>query len=219
MEMRNSIMGEKQKELYGLFENCKPELLKDVKDLLKIPSVSEERWEVSRALDLFMTLAKSFDLETSLHADNEVGLVEYGEGEETFGLLVHLDVVSGDQREWDTAVYDLTQKDGKLIGRGIVDDKGPAVMMLYIMKFLKQQNIKTKRKVQMIVGTREEISWTDMETYTKTAKLPDFGFTPDGEFPIQNAEKGYADVVLYFPKENIASISSGSTANSIPAHC
>ena len=188
----------------------------DLKELMKIPSVSSDLKNVEKALLYMVELAKGYGLEAKCVLDNRVAIIEYGSGEETMGLLAHLDVVPVNEAEWDYPCFDLSEDNGYLYGRGILDDKGPAMMMLYVLKILKDLNIEPKRKIQLILGGQEEVNWTDMEDYTKTFKLPDFGFTPDGKFPIQNAEKGLIDLKFTFDKKNIQEISAGNAANAVP---
>ena len=77
-------------------------------------------------------------------------------------------------------------------------NKGPIISALYAMEAIRKLNIPVKKKIQLIIGTQEEVEWTDMYEYVKKYSLPDYGFTPDGQFPICNKEKGYADIVFKF---------------------
>lgn len=53
-----------------------------------------------------------------------------GEGEDLIGILCHVDVVpEGDG--WVHDPFDVQIADGKLYGRGVCDDKGPAIIALY----------------------------------------------------------------------------------------
>jgi succinyl-diaminopimelate desuccinylase len=162
-----------------------------------------------------------------------VGVVEFGQGEETLGILVHLDVVDiGDPLKWAYDPFQGTEKDGFLYGRGTVDDKGAAIMSLYAMKALAQivPEKEWKRKIWLIVGTSEEGHWSDMEHFKEQFPIPDFGFSPDGEFPIYHVEKGYADVVLRFSRharsrlakglnvgETVLFLQAGDSPNTIPS--
>ena len=58
-----------------------------------------------------------------------------------------------------------------------------------------------------------------MENFKSEFSLPDFGFSPDGEFPICNIEKGYADIELHFykDKEGIRKLRGGLSPNTIPS--
>ena len=86
-----------------------------------------------------------------------------------------------------------------------------------------------RKKVQMVIGTQEEVEWTDMDAYVTKYPLPDYGFTPDGEFPMCNIEKGGVDAVLRFPVSDygenetgglqVKEIRGGTAANIVPGEC
>ncbi len=204
-------------DLYNIFLDQKDDFLADLKQFLQIKSVSSDKKSLDLAVDFLYNLAKKFNLEAFIHFDKEVITIELGESEEIFGILAHLDVVPVAEEEWNVPPFDLTLIDNILYGRGVVDDKGPIIMILYVLKILKENNIKLTKKIQLIVGTQEEVAWTDMKKYVASNKLPSFGFTPDGSFPVQNAEKGYIDLKLTFPKYNIEDIKGGVATNSIPS--
>ena len=113
--------------------------------------------------------------------------------------LTHVDVVPpGDMEDWDTDPFAAVIKDGRMYGRGTIDDKGMIIASLYAMRAVKELGLPLTKKVQLIMGTQEEVSWTDMDAYVKAYPLPDYGFTPDGEYPICNIEKGTVDQTMEF---------------------
>ncbi|MDO9085233.1 MAG: M20/M25/M40 family metallo-hydrolase [Anaerolineaceae bacterium] len=150
-----------------------------------------------------------------------VGIVEMGQGEETLGILVHLDVVGiGDREKWTNDPFEGVQRDGYLWGRGTEDDKGGAVMSLYAMKAVQQLGLPMHRKVWLIVGTSEEGKWTDISSFKREFPVPYCGYSPDGRFPIFNIEKGYADITLDFfrdGKKGIKKLHGGDSPNTIPS--
>jgi succinyl-diaminopimelate desuccinylase len=117
------------------------------------------------------------------------GHLEYGDGEETIGVLVHLDVVPAGEG-WRYPPFSGTVSGGKIYGRGAIDDKGPAVAVMYALKALKDCGVKPKKKIRVIYGCDEESGWACMDHYFKYEKKPDYGFTPDASFPLINSEKG-----------------------------
>ena len=163
--------------------------------------------------------AEGFETKKGKYGD--VGTVTYGDGEETLGILVHVDVVpEGDREKWNTDPFELVLNNGHLYGRGVVDDKGPVIASLYAMKYLKDSGIRPGKRIMLIVGTREEIVWEDMDHFKEEFPLPDYGFSPDGAFPIYNRENGYMDVELIFTEPLLKGdedIRGGSATNSIPA--
>lgn len=80
-----------------------------------------------------------------------VGYAEYGTGEELIAVLGHLDVVpEGDG--WTYPPYGGEIHDGKIYGRGTIDNKGPVIGALYALKVIKDLAIPLKRRVRIIFG-------------------------------------------------------------------
>ena len=131
------------------------------------------------------------------NVDNYAGRVDYGEGEKRLGVIGHMDVVpAGDG--WVTDPFKMIIKDGKIIGRGSADDKGPALAAYYGMLLLKEAGFKPKKKIDFIVGTNEETNWVGINYYLKHEPTPDQVFSPDAEYPIINGEQGIYTLELNF---------------------
>lgn len=175
----------------------KDELLGTLSELVAIPSVKGEPSEGApfgkeprRALDKMLDICKEMGFSTKCTA-NAVGSADYCPvGEAELAVLCHLDVVPAEAANWATDPFTLTERDGNLYGRGVIDDKGPAVASLYAMKCVKELGIPLKRGVRLVFGTDEENGSEDIEMYLKEEKLPPMVFTPDGSFPVINIEKG-----------------------------
>ncbi len=196
-------------------------MVEDLKKLIKIPSLTGHVKEVRYALDKTLEMASQMGFSTMKTSTNDVGIIEYGHGKETIGILVHVDVVGiGDPAKWVSDPFVCVEKDGYLWGRGTIDDKGPVIMGLYALKAMKDLDIKLNKKIWLIVGTAEEEEWTDIRNFKKEFPMPDYGFSPDGDFPIYNIEKGYADVELYFyepQRSRLIALDSGDSTNTIPS--
>lgn len=190
--------------------------LKNLEKLIKIPSVSTNKQMVTKALATYLDIAKSFGLNAYDVCDKQIGIVEYGQGEKEYGILVHLDVVDVKEQFWDTNPFTLVEDDEKLIARGVLDGKGPALLFLYILKYFKERNYLAKDRIKIIIGTQEEVMWNDIDEYKANYQLPDYGFAVDGLFPIQNAEKGYVDIAFEFDGLGIDNLKAGSATNMIP---
>ena len=174
-----------------------------------------------KALEKFLELAARDGYSTK-NVDNYAGHFEYGEGAEVLGIFAHMDVVPAGSG-WDTDPYTPTIKDGKLYARGASDDKGPTMACYYGLKIIKELGLPTSKKVRFVVGTDEESGWADMDYYFKHVGLPepDFGFSPDAEFPIINGEKGNITEYLHFAGENsgaarLHSFTGGLRENMVP---
>ncbi|BDD40538.1 dipeptidase PepV [Streptococcus ruminantium] len=208
----------------------KDEFMADLFDLLRINSERDDSQADAKhpfgpgpvhALDKFLEIADRDGYPTT-NVDNYAGHFEFGEGDEVLGIFGHLDVVPAGSG-WDTDPYEPQIIDGKLFARGSSDDKGPTMACYYGLKIIKELGLPTSKKVRFIVGTDEESGWADMDYYFEHVglPLPDFGFSPDAEFPIINGEKGNITAYLHFTGENsgaarLHSFAGGLRENMVP---
>ena len=199
--------------------NYREDILRDLDLLMKIPSVSsKDPSAASKALDFMLERGKSMGFDVK-NINGIAGHIEYGQGEEIAAVLCHVDVVPAGEG-WSTEPYALTEKDGRFYGRGIVDDKGSAVIALYCLKALKDNNIETARRIRLILGAAEEIGMNDMEEYFKNEPLPDMAFTPDSEYGICCHEKGILQLSVSSPRHDgttLTELHSGSAVNAVPS--
>ena len=187
------------------------EAIKTIQNWVQIKSVKTESLNnkpfgenVYKMLIKALEDAKNLGFEVKNY-DNYIGEVSFGDGEDKDGLaiLCHLDVVpEGDVKKWNYDPYCGVIKDGKIFGRGVCDDKGPAVLCLYALKELKDGGFIPNRKIKLILGCDEESGWGCIEHYNKVAVMPDEGFSPDGDFPVIYAEKGILHIEYTYPISN-----------------
>ncbi|MDL2206318.1 Sapep family Mn(2+)-dependent dipeptidase, partial [Eubacteriales bacterium OttesenSCG-928-N13] len=191
------------KKLDMLIDSWQQEIFDKLKTWIAIDSVSGERTAPNapfgdgcrRALDLFLKDAAEMGFDT-LDVDGYAGHAQFGQGEKTLGILAHLDIVpAGDG--WTHDPFGGEIADGKCFGRGTIDDKGPLLGALYALKAVKQLGIPLKHGVRVIAGCDEETGMSDMRYYASKVQVPDYGFSPDAEFPLINIEKGGLNLNLH----------------------
>lgn len=201
-----------------VLESYKAEFLEDLNTLLSIKSVSSEGTKgPEEALNWILSKAEQFGFETKNY-ENIAGHAEYGDGEKTCGVLTHVDVVPAERTDWSCEPFALTRKNGRLYGRGIADDKGPALVALYCLRALKECGI-TGNKFKVIFGSAEEVGMHDMQTYFKYEPVPDLSFTPDAEYGICKAEKGILHLEISSDKPNnttLTQFEAGVANNVVP---
>lgn len=193
-------------------EFLRDNMILSTQELIKIPSVEAEPLgdypygkEVYKALVKALEISEKMGFKTK-NIDNQAAHVEMGEGEEILGLLCHLDVVP-EGSDWTYPPYAAEIHDGKIYGRGTIDDKGPAVAALYAMKIVQELGIKLNKRVRLILGTNEESGMASLDHYFKKEKMPELAFSPDATFPAIHAEKGILD--LKFSADLAAESTSG----------
>lgn len=110
--------------------------------------------------------------------DGYAGDVRMGPlGVDPLAILVHLDVVpAGDG--WTVPPFAAEIEDGRMYGRGMSDDKGPAAAALYAMYAMKKAGLPLKREVRLIFGCDEESGWECMKYYMAHCDMPPHRLQP-----------------------------------------
>ncbi len=171
----------------------------------------------AECLDYVLGLAGKMGAKT-LNCDYYAGHADFGEGDEAVGILGHLDVVPVSDHGWIYPPFSGTVADGRIYGRGAIDDKGPAVAVLYALRAIRESGIPLRKNVRFLLGCNEENGSTDLEYYMARHAMPPQVFTPDGSYPIIHLEKGM--LRLQFTKataDPIARFSAGTAPNAVPA--
>ena len=196
----------------------------DLQRLVRIPSVSRGEppeegkpfgKTVFAALETALDIARGLGFEKVWHTDGYAGVIEYGSGKETVGILAHLDVVP-EGEGWTYPPYAAEIHDGRVYGRGTLDDKGAAVSAMYALAAVKDSGFPMKRKVRIILGTDEEIGSLGVEHYLKTEGAPDMSFTPDANYPVVNSEMGILQSTYHADGAFSVRCSVGTASNVIP---
>ena len=204
------------------------DVVTDIAELVSNPSVADSSTgtpgspfgaPVREALDCALGIAAKLGYEVS---DDEgyVGIADIpGASETQIATIAHVDVVPAGPG-WNTDPFTCTRREGWLLGRGVIDDKGPAVLALYAGAFLKRLGAQPRYTFRALIGCDEEVGMTDVHHYLDGHDDPAFLFTPDAEFPLGNAEKGqFGATFTSAPIEDgrILSWSGAEATNAIPA--
>lgn len=207
-------------------EKRRDSILEELQQLIAIPSVLSEETapdapfgrDVKKALDWFLAKGDDRGYETKNVAD-VAGHIEVGSGQELLGILGHVDVVPPGAG-WTKDPFGGEIEDGKLYGRGAIDDKGPTIAAWAALNIVKDAGMEFTKRVRLIIGTDEESGFRCVDRYFETEEMPGIAFAPDADFPIINAEKGIA--VLKFAPESLESegelrtFVSGKRTNMVP---
>ncbi|WP_423190437.1 M20 family metallopeptidase [Alkalibacterium sp. f15] len=208
-------------------DSIKNESLRTLKKLIAIPSVNTTNGDevafppfgkgIDQALKETLAVCDKLGMDTFYDPEGYYGYAEYGDGEETVGVLCHLDVVpEGDREKWESDPFKGVERDGVLYGRGSQDDKGPTIAALYAFKAVVDAEETFNKKIRFIFGTDEEILWRCMNNYVEHEELPDLGFVPDSAFPLTYAEKGLLQAKIIGPGASKLKLQCGSAPNVVP---
>ena len=173
--------------------------MKSIIDLVNIGSIKEKSkidapfGEMPKAaLVKALEIAEDLGFKTK-NLDNYIGYAQYGEGENYIGVLGHLDVVPVGEG-WKFPPFSGHIENGKIYGRGVLDNKGPIISALYALYAIKEAGLKINKPVRIIFGTDEESGFNDIPYYLEREKPPIMGFTPDCKYPVVYGERGRANI-------------------------
>ena len=173
--------------------------------------------EVAKALDFMMSLCADAGLKTTNY-DYYCMDATYGTGKESIGVLSHLDIVPAGEG-WDYPPFGGEMVGSLMYGRGVIDDKGPAIAGLYALKALMNAGVETSKTIKLILGCDEETGMSDMKHYMKVAEAPTYAFSPDADFPVIFAEKNiiHGEFKGEIKGETcLISLSGGTATNAVP---
>ena len=214
-------------------EDVWDDVVKDIDTLVQVESV--EDLENARpgmpfgpapreALDRALGIAAKRGLATH-DSEGYIGFADLpGASERYIATIAHSDIVPLGPG-WTVDPLRVTYKDGYLLGRGVIDDKGPLVLSLYAAHYF----VRLSRAgadpmpytLRCIVGANEETGMRDVDHYVERFPQPVFCFTPDACFPLICGEKGRLGVRVTsasVPAGDgaIVSLAGGSAENAVP---
>lgn len=227
----------KQAQEWGLeqkIDDYQKEMIEKLSELVAIPSLPTGLTdygmpygpEIANALHYALKLSEHLGFRT--HNENDqYGWAEIGDNGPLVGIFTHLDIVPVGEG-WTFDPFLVTEKDGCLYGRGILDNKGPAIACLYALKTCCDMGICWPCRVRIWFGTNEEKGMNDIQLYIRKYGAPDFAFVPDSQFPLSYSELGTTAFQIrnhYRPEENdrdlplrLVSFKTQEHANGIPPY-
>ena len=206
-------------------EDNKDAIVEDIRQLVAIDSVqsapeADAPFGPGARDALLKTLEIADRLGLATHnLDNYIGWAEVPgtDADKHLAAICHVDVVPAGNG-WDADPFTLRVKDNWLLGRGVADDKGPMVLVLYALKFLREQGGSLRYGLRALVGTNEETGMRDVPYYMERQPAPAFCFTPEAEFPVCNGEKGHFNGKIVSPvcNGNVVEMEGGVANNAVP---
>lgn len=138
--------------------------------LVALPTVSAENRAIPQTAELVKELLQELGLKAEIHPTAGAPVV-YGEGGRdgpTMLFYNHYDVQPADPLElWESDPFTLTERDGRLYGRGANDDKGEIVARLAALRWLKDEHGHIPFRVKFVIEGEEEIGSPNLEHYVE----------------------------------------------------
>ena len=219
-----------EQKIDELVKSYREDMIQSLEELVSIPSVINLEnagegapfgLEIRSALDGLMKLAGELGFEARDY-DGYAAAVDFGTEGKEVGILSHIDVVPPGNG-WTKNPFVPEIVNGKMYGRGTIDDKGPLVASLYAMKAVKESGLPIRNRVRHIIGCDEETGHRCIKYYLTKEKGPDLGFSPDGMFSVIHAEKGILRFRIQTNRKlpdtkelSVIRIAGGTVVNAVP---
>lgn len=210
-----------KEEIFAQVERRRQDLIEDVCTLVRVDSQRSEAMPgmpfgagVEQALQKALEISKREGL-TVGNVDGYMAYGQWGEGPRHIGIMGHLDVVEIGEG-WHDPAFSAAIHDGRIWGRGALDNKGPLMAAFYGMLALKDLGLAPRIPVRVIFGTNEETGIEDCRRYLAKEKAPLMGFTPDNKFPAVYGKKGRAVIEVCGEQAKLIAFANAYVLNARP---
>jgi acetylornithine deacetylase/succinyl-diaminopimelate desuccinylase-like protein len=173
--------------------NNQPRFLGELKDFLRIPSIStldEHKADVQKAADFVASELRRIGLENVEVVPTKGHPLVYADwlhasGKPTVLMYAHYDVQPPDPLdEWHTPPFEPTERNNNIYARGAVDDKGQLWMQVKALEALIKGDGKLPINVKVLFEGEEEVGGEAVAEYLrkqKTRLKADFALVSDTE--------------------------------------
>lgn len=218
------MMEKEWQEIDKWIDQHHSEMVEDLKRLVQIRSVSDNRSPVSpygsgcrAAMEEMLRICHEHGLFTRCY-DGHVGCAQEKDTQCDIALWAHLDVV--DEGEgWLYPPYEGVIKGDYMIGRGCADNKGPLIACLYALCCLRELGLSRHLHAGVFFGCSEETGMQDVAFYLQHHHAPALSIVADSGFPVCYGECGSMNIRLSFlqPLGNtVRHLSAGLAPNMVP---
>jgi acetylornithine deacetylase/succinyl-diaminopimelate desuccinylase-like protein len=141
-------------------------------ELVEVPTVSMDpgrKEDIRRGANLVTQYIRSFGAEATIHETRGnpvvVGLFKVPGARQTLTIYNHMDVQPAQEPEWVREPFVFVKEDGRYLGRGTTDDKGPGLTALMGARYAVEKGIPLN--IQLIWEFEEEIGSPHFEEFVK----------------------------------------------------
>lgn len=181
------------KDVLDYIDENADNIIRDIKRLCQIPSLAAKNEGLFEAAQLVRTMLVRSGVEARLYptkgapvltAQRNVG------AKRTLLFYDHYDVQPAEPlHEWESSPFDLEEREGRIYGRGVADNKGDIVSRIWVLRAFQKTATPLPVNVKFLIEGEEEISSPHLPDFIQTntdflkadGGIWEFGSaTPDG---------------------------------------
>ena len=154
---------------------------------------NSENAEFRKSFDWLARLASDLGLQVQNHGYETLAITLPGgaAGAPPLGVWTHVDVPRPVAQKWLSPPWELAERDNRLHGAGVFDDKGPLVVNLFALRVLRDAGLQLARPVVLLVSANgEELGAEAATDIARVAPPPALVLAADGSYPYGTRELG-----------------------------
>jgi len=149
--------------------------------------------QVRACFDALAKLATGLGLQVQNQAYEtlQITLPASGTGIPALAVYTHADVARPIEHKWTSPPFQLAERDGRLYGAGVADDKSALLVNLFTLRVLRDAGLQLVRPIVLVVSSSGlESSPQAAASFAKVTPKPALVLAADGEFPYATGELG-----------------------------
>ena len=143
--------------------------LSDLKEVLRLPSVAAKGENMEETAQWVADHLDELGLESKIHKTSGqpvvTGHIDVG-AKRTLMFYDHYDVQPAEPFDlWDSPPFEPTERDGRLYARGVADNKGDTVSLLWTIKAFLETGTDLPVNIKFVVEGEEEVGSPTMPEF------------------------------------------------------
>lgn len=158
-------------DVYQYIDDHRDEYLKSVQDLCRQPSISAQNIGIKETAEYVKRMLDAVGAKTEIvpiEGGNPVVFGEISSGNRTLSFYNHYDVQPPEPLElWDTEPFAADIVDGKIVARGVADNKGNIASRICAIDAYQKVRGSLPLRVKFLIEGEEEIGSPRLERFTE----------------------------------------------------
>lgn len=148
------------KDILRRLAQSRDQHIADLQDFIRLPSIAAKDLGVTECADWLNDFMKGIGIDVIRvdDANYPILMAEIpGKSQQSLLLYGHYDVQPADESEWETDPFGAVNKDGRIYGRGTVDNKGPVMAILEALRAYQECGLRPPVTVKLLFEGEEEV--------------------------------------------------------------